>query len=104
MTFKSKIRKGDTVQIITGNEKGKTGKVLLVMLSKHRAIVEGCCMVTKHTKPTSNEPNGKIEKKEASIHLSNLAIIEDGKPVKIGRKLNEKGILQRYSKKTSKFI
>lgn len=100
------IKKGDTVQVISGNSKGKTGKVLDVDKEKSKAIVEGTNMVTKHVKPSASNPNGGIEKKEAAIHVSNLMLVDpsNGKPTKIGRKLNDKNKLQRYSKKTGEFI
>lgn len=106
-----KIRKlhiisGDTVKVISGNSRGKTGKVLLVERAKYRAIVEGLNMVTKHVKPSASNPQGGIEKTEASIHLSNLMLVDpaSGEPTRIGRKRDEKGKLQRYSKKTGEII
>jgi large subunit ribosomal protein L24 len=100
------IRKGDTVQVIAGDDKGKSGKVLEVVLAKSRAIVEGINIVTKHEKPTAGKPEGGIKKTEAGVHISNLMVIDpaSGKPTRVGRKLNEKGKLQRYSKKTGEFI
>ena len=100
------IRKGDTVKIIAGNDRGKSGKILEVITQKNRAIVEGANIVVKHVKPSADNPNGGIEKTEASIHLSNLMLIDGatGEPTRIGRKLNEAGKLQRYSKKTGEFI
>ncbi len=100
------IRKGDTVKVIAGDDKGKTGKVLEVWLDKNRAIVEGINVVTKHEKPSAGKPEGGIKKTEGSIHVSNLMVVDpaSGKPTRIGRKLNEKGKLQRYAKKTGEFI
>lgn len=100
------IRKGDTVAVIAGDDKGKTGKVLEVLVAKNRAIVEGINIVTKHEKPSAGKPEGGIKKTEASIHLSNLMLVDpaSGKPTRVGRKLNEKGKLQRYSKKTGELI
>lgn len=100
------IRKGDTVLVLSGNDKGKKGKVMELFLSKQRAIVEGINMVTKHEKPSAARPEGGIKKMEASIHVSNLMLVNpaDGNPTRTGRKLNEKGKLQRYSKKTGEFI
>lgn len=100
------IRKGDTVKVISGNSKGKTGKVISVVVEKNRAFVEGANTVTKHVKPSATTPNGGIEKKEASIHLSNLMLVDPatGKTTRTGRKLNEKGMLQRYSKKTGELV
>lgn len=100
------IRKGDTVKVLAGNEKGKTGKVLQILSAKRRALVEGLNMVTKHTKPSAENPNGGIQKIEASIHLSNLMLVDpaSGEATRIGRKLNDEGKLQRYSKKTGELI
>lgn len=101
------IVKGDTVKVIAGNSKGKTGKVLEVYPAKYRAIVEGANMVTKHRKPSAANPNGGIEKQEAAIHLSNLMVVDpsNGEATRIGRKISpERGKLQRYSKKTGEFI
>lgn len=100
------IRKGDTVIVLAGNDKGKEGKVLEVLMEKQRAFVEGINMVTKHEKPSASKPEGGIKKMEAAIHISNLMLVNpaDGKPTRTGRKLNEKGKLQRYSKKTGEFI
>lgn len=100
------IRKGDTVKVLAGNDKGKEGKVMEVFFEKNRAIVEGINMVTKHEKPSAGKPEGGIKKTEAAIHVSNLMLVNpaDGKTTRTGRKLNEKGKLQRYSKRTGEFI
>ncbi len=100
------IRKGDTVKVIAGNDKGKTGKVLQVVVGKRRAIVEGINFITKHEKPSANKPEGGIQKVEAAVHISNLMLVDPatGNPTRVGRKQNEKGVLQRYSKKTGEFI
>jgi large subunit ribosomal protein L24 len=100
------IRKGDTVQIIAGEDKGKSGKVLEIIAEKQRAIVEGRNMISKHQKPSAGKPEGGIKKTEGTIHISNLMLIDpaSGKPTRTGRKLNDKGKLQRYSKKTGEFI
>ncbi len=98
------IKAGDTVMVISGNSKGKTGVIKTVITEKSRAIVEGVNLQTKHVKPSASNPQGGIEKREGSIHISNLMVVENGKPVRTGRKLNDKGKLQRYSKSTGKFI
>ena len=99
-TSKLHVKKGDKVRILSGNDKGKEGEVLEVFTDKYRAIVSGYNMVTKHTKPSANNPNGGIEKTEAPIHLSNLMVIDPatGKPARTGRKLNDSGKLERYFK------
>ncbi|MEM6358819.1 MAG: 50S ribosomal protein L24 [Bacteroidota bacterium] len=100
------LKKGDTVKVIAGNSKGKTGKVLEVITAKDRAIIEGVNVVTKHVKPSAEKPEGGIEKTEASVHISNLMVVDpsNGEATRIGRKLNDKNKLQRYSKKTGEFI
>jgi large subunit ribosomal protein L24 len=100
------IKKGDTVQVLSGNYKKKQGKILRVFPQTYRAIVEGVNFVSKHKKPTAKNPQGTIERVEAPIHMSNLMLINPatGKPTRIGRKLNDDGKLQRYSKKTGEFI
>lgn len=100
------IKKGDTVKVIAGDDKGKEGKVLEVILSKNRAIVEGVNIATKHEKPSAGKPEGGIKKVETSLHVSNLMLIDpaNGKPTRVGKKLNDKSKLQRYSKKTGEFI
>ncbi|MFM7428625.1 MAG: 50S ribosomal protein L24 [Flammeovirgaceae bacterium] len=100
------VRKGDTVKILSGNDKGKEGKILEILIDKDRAIVEGINIITKHQKPSAGKPEGGIKKTEGTIHLSNLMLIEPGtgKAVRTGRKLDSKGKLQRYSKKSGEFI
>lgn len=103
---KLKIKRGDTVKVIAGDDKGKSGKVLELFLEKRRAIVEGVNIVTKHQKPSAGKPEGGIKKTEATIHISNLMLVDpaSGKPTRVGRKLDEKGKLQRYAKKTGELI
>ncbi len=98
------IKKGDTVYVNAGVDKGKTGRVLSVIVDKQRAIVEGVNMVSRSTKPNAKNPQGGIIKKEASIHISNLNPVENGIPVRVGRKRNEDGKLVRISKKTGQEI
>lgn len=92
--------------VISGNEKGKQGVIRSIDTEKERAIIEGLNIVTRHVKPTTTNPNGNIVKKEAPIHISNLMLVDPatGEATKTGRKLNEKGKLQRFSKTTQKFI
>ena len=96
------IKKGDTVYVNAGEDKGKTGRVLSVLVKEQRAIVEGINMVSKSTKPNAKNPQGGIVKKEAPIHISNLNPLDPktGKPTRIGRKKNEAGVSVRYSKKS----
>ncbi len=102
---KMHIKKGDTVYVNAGNDKGKTGKVLTVIPEKDRAIVEGINVVSRHTKPNSKQPQGGIIKQEAPIHVSNLNLIDpkSGKPTRIGRRI-EDGKKVRYAKKSGEEI
>jgi len=106
MSKKLHIKKGDTVYVNSGESKGQTGKVLEVLVKESRAIVEGVNMVSKHTKPNSENPQGGIIKKEAPIHISNLNVVDPstGKATRIGRKANEKGKLVRFAKKSGEEI
>jgi large subunit ribosomal protein L24 len=100
------IKKGDNVMVIAGESKGQHGKVLVVDSKKQKAIIEGINLVTKHAKPSAENPDGGIIKKEAPIHISNLMVVDgSGKATRIGRKLDEKsGKLVRYSKKSGEVI
>ena len=100
------IKKGDTVFVNSGENKGKTGRVLKVLVEEKRAIVEGVNMVSKSTKPSAKHPQGGIVKQEAPIHISNLNPIDpkSGKPTRIGRRKNEEGVLVRYSKRSGEEI
>ena len=102
----NRIKKGDTVYVNAGNDKGKTGKVLEVITAKNRAIVEGVNMVSKHTKPNAKNPQGGIVKQEAGIHISNLQLIDPAKggPTRVGFKINEDGTKVRVSKKSGEEI
>lgn len=106
MRKKLHIKKGDTVVVLSGESKGQKGKVLEVLTLKQRAIVEGANMVSKHSKPNADNPQGGIVKQEAPIHLSNLMVVDpsSGNPTRIGRRLNDEGKLVRYSKKSGEEI
>ena len=106
MNKKLHIKKGDPVYVNAGDDRGKTGKVLEVLTEKNRAIVEGINMVSKHTKPNAKNPQGGIIKQEAGVHVSNLQVVDPvkGGATRIGRKLNDKGKLVRYAKKSGEEI
>ena len=106
MNEKFHIKRGDTVQVNSGEYKGQQGRVLEVLRKSNKAIVEGINMVSKHTKPNAQYPQGGIIKKEAAIHISNLMLVEgsSGEPTRIGRRLNDDGKLVRYSKKSGEEI
>lgn len=102
---KIKLKKGDTVKVISGEARGQQGKIITIDADKMRAIVEGVNMISKSEKPSAKNTNGGITKKEGSIHISNLMFLEGGKTIRIGRKLNEKtGKLERISNKTKEAV
>ena len=98
-----KIKKDDTVQIISGKDSGKSGKVLHVDTAKDRVVVEGCNMIQKHTKPNAANQNGGIVTKEGSIHISNVMLVVDGKPTRVGFEMKD-GKKVRVAKTTGKAI
>ncbi|MFY0643809.1 MAG: 50S ribosomal protein L24 [Bacteroidia bacterium] len=98
------IRKGDTVKVLSGDDKNKTGEVKKVNLQAGTAIVDGVNMVTKHRKPDADNPNGSIVKLEAPVRVSKLQLVVGGEATRVGRKRNDQGKLQRYAKKTGDFI
>lgn len=100
MKKKLHIKKGDTVKVLTGESKGQKGRILSIDADKSRAIVEGINMISKHSKPTNDNPQGGIIKKEGPIHISNLMVVDaSGTSTRTGRKMvNEKSV--RYSKKS----
>ena len=100
------IKKGDTVYVLAGEDKGRQGRVLSVQAAKNRAIVEGINIVSKSTKPSAKHPQGGIVKMEAPINISNLALIDpkSGKPTRIGIRINVKGEKVRYAKKSGEEI
>jgi len=99
-----KIKKGDTVQVTTGNDTGKTGRVIKVYLDKDRVVVEGVNIVKKHARPTQDNPQGGILEKEASIHISNIMLIVGGKPTRVGFKSLENGKKVKFAKTTGEVI
>ena len=98
---KFKIKTGDTVKVIAGDHRGSEGKVLQIIKDKDRVLVEGVNLVSKHTKPSAQSPQGGIVKKEASIHISNVMLVEDGVAVRVGYKVDG-DTKTRISKKTKK--
>jgi len=100
----AKIKKGDRVVLLTGKDKGRQGAVLKVLPKDERVVVEGLNMVQRHTRPTQLDPQGGIKNKEASIHLSNVAIADaNGKPTRVGFRLDgDKKV--RFAKTTGEVI
>jgi large subunit ribosomal protein L24 len=99
------IKTGDTVKVIAGDDRNKTGLVTSVDREKQRVSIEGVNMKTKHAKPSASNPQGGISKKEASVHVSNVMLVDNaGKAFRTGKKLNGDNKLQRYNKKTGNLI
>ncbi len=102
-TPKLKIKKGDTVIVITGEDKGKSGKVLEVFPKDNKALVQGIRVVSKHTKPNAQNQQGGIVKQEAPIHISNLKLSVGGIATRVGRKV-ENGKTVRIAKSTGEIV
>jgi large subunit ribosomal protein L24 len=100
----AKIKKGDQVVVLTGKDKGRSGSVLKVLPKEQRVVVQGLNMVQRHTRPTQTDPQGGIKHKEASLHLSNVAIADSqGKPTRVGFRVDgDKKV--RFAKTTGEVI
>jgi len=103
-----KIKKGDDVIVIAGKDKGATGKVIAVDLKRDRVIVEGVNLVKRHTRETNQGPRGAKEggivTKEGGVHVSNVALVEDGKATRVGYRIDDDGTKVRVSRRTGKDI
>ena len=101
----AKIKTGDNVVVLAGKDKGRTGKVTKVLPTENRVLVQGVNMVQRHTRPSQGDPQGGIKNKEASIHLSNVAIADgNGKPTRVGFKINDDGKKVRVARTTGDVI
>jgi large subunit ribosomal protein L24 len=99
------VKTGDTVKVIAGDERGKSGRIIAVDINKQRVKIEGLNLVTKHSKPSAQNPQGGISKIEAPIHVSNVALVDaKGETVKANIRKNSEGKTERYSKKTGEVI
>lgn len=100
------VRSGDMVKVIAGNSKGSEGKITKILAEKNRVVVEGVNIQTKHIKPTAQSPQGELKRQEGSVHISNVKLIDPatGEATRTGRRMNDKGKLQRFSKSSDKFI
>jgi len=99
-----KLKKDDIVQVMTGKYKGQQGRIIKVLSDKNRVIVEGVNIIKKHERPTQENPQGGIMKKETSIDYSNVLYVENGSPIKIGYKILDNGSKVRISKKTNNIL
>lgn len=105
MQTKLKLKTGDIVVVIAGNHKGASGAIKSIDRNTHRVVVEGVNMVKRHTKPTPQQPEGKIVEKEASLHISNVMLKVGDVATRVGRKMDDSGEkLVRYAKKTAEVI
>jgi len=102
----AKIRKGDRVVVLAGRDKGRQGEVYQVMPREDRALVRGVNMVKRHTRPSAQNTEGGIISKEASVHLSNLSLLDpkDGKPTRVGFKTLDDGRKVRFAKRSGDLI
>lgn len=99
------VKTGDTVKVIAGDERGKSGRIIAVNLNTQRVTIEGLNLVTKHAKPSAKNPQGGISKVEAPVHASNVALVNaKGETIKAGSRKNSEGKTERYSKKTGEVI
>jgi large subunit ribosomal protein L24 len=99
------VKTGDTVKVIAGDERGKTGRIIAVNIAKQKVTIEGLNLVTKHSKPSASNPQGGISKVEAPIHASNISLVDaKGEIFKAGSRKNSEGKTERYSKKTGEVI
>ncbi|WP_242926693.1 50S ribosomal protein L24 [Pontibacter vulgaris] len=100
------VKTGDTVKVIAGDERGKTGKVIAVKTDTGKVVIEGLNLVTKHSKPSAKNPQGGISKIEAPVHASNVMLVDPktGATTKSGTRKNSEGKSERYSKKTGEVI
>jgi large subunit ribosomal protein L24 len=105
MANKMKIKKGDQVQVIAGKDKGKRGEVLRVMPEERRVLVQGVNMVKRHTRPSTTQPGGIVDK-EASIHVSNVALIDpkSDKPTRVGYTIADGGRKVRVARPSGEMI
>ena len=99
-----KVKKGDMVKVLSGNSRDKTGKVLMILPGRNRAIVEGVNFIKRHTRPSQSNPQGGIVEREASVHVSNLMVIVGNTPSRVGYKRLEDGKKVRFSKKTGETV
>jgi large subunit ribosomal protein L24 len=104
MQKKLNIKVGDSVRVMSGESKGQEGDVIAIDRTKMRVTIKGVNMIKKHNKPSAANPQGGIEEREGTVHISNLMVVVNGQVTRVGRKLNENGKLVRYAKKSGEII
>ena len=97
-----KLRKGDEVVVVSGEDRGKRGRVLKVFREKHRVLVEGVNFIRRHTRPSQANPQGGIVQREAAVHVSNVMIVDprSGRPTRVGTRVNEDGTRDRIARRS----
>ena len=105
MANKMRIKKGDTVSVLTGRDKGKTGEVLRVLPQERRVVVSGVNMIKRHTRPSQTDPGGIVER-EASIHASNVAVLDpkENKATRVGYRTMDDGRKVRFAKRSGEIL
>lgn len=98
------VKKGDVVKVIAGKYKGKEGKILKVLPKTNRVIIEGVNLVKRATRPSQQNPQGGIIEKEAAIHASNVMLVVNGTPTRVGKRILKDGSRVRYSKKSGETV
>lgn len=98
------VKKNDTVKVIAGKDRGKTGKILKVFPERNRIIIEGVNLVKHHTRPSQQNPQGGIIEKEAPVHASNVMLVQDNQPTRTGKRILADGSRVRYGKKTGEQV
>ncbi|MDA1101232.1 MAG: 50S ribosomal protein L24 [Proteobacteria bacterium] len=105
MAKKFKLRKGDDVVVVSGRDKGKKGSILRVMRQEDRVLVDGVNLVKRHTRPSGTQPGGIVDK-EASIHISNVALADpkDGTATRVGYRFLDDGRKVRFAKRSGEVV
>ncbi|HEY7460279.1 MAG TPA: 50S ribosomal protein L24 [Gemmatimonadota bacterium] len=101
-----KLRKGDEVMVVSGEDRGKRGKILRVLRDKNRVVVEGVSFMRRHTRPSQSNPQGGIVEREAPIHASNVMVVDpkSGRPTRVGARVHEDGTRDRVAKRSGEIL
>ena len=101
-----KLRKGDDVMVISGEDRGKQGKILRVLRDKNRVLVEGVNFIRRHTRPSQSNPQGGIVEREAAVHASNVMVVDpkSGRPTRVGARVHEDGTRDRVARRSGEIL
>ena len=101
-----KLRKGDEVMVVSGEDRGKRGKILRVLRDKNRVVVEGVSFMRRHTRPSQSNPQGGIVEREAPIHASNVMVVDpkSGRPTRVGARVHEDGTRDRVARRSGEIL